>query len=91
MLQAINLFEDSTEVGSIAVGSIHSTHETVAPVLPEQEFLPDAYKLPEGSIRGPVSTVEPRVVFIEVTNRCNLLCETCPRTLLAIKQLQWQS
>jgi len=22
----------------------------------------------------------PKVVFIEVTNRCNLLCETCPRT-----------
>ncbi|MCA9870310.1 MAG: SPASM domain-containing protein [Anaerolineae bacterium] len=49
-------------------------------LLPEQSFLPDAYRLPEGMIRGPHSTMLPRVVFIEVTNRCNLLCETCPRT-----------
>ena len=49
-------------------------------VLPEQEFLPDAYRLPEGSERGPEAQMGPRVVFIEVTNRCNLLCQTCPRT-----------
>jgi MoaA/NifB/PqqE/SkfB family radical SAM enzyme len=53
--------------------------ETVR-VLPEQSFLPDAYRLPQGSLRGPISEINPRVVFIEVTNRCNLLCETCPRT-----------
>ena len=53
--------------------------ETV-PVLPEQSFLPEAYRLPESNVRGAVSTLEPRVVFIEVTNRCNLLCQTCPRT-----------
>ncbi len=86
MPQAINLFEDSTKFGELTLD--HSTHETVAPVLPEQEFLPDAYKLPEGSIRGPVSTVEPRVVFIEVTNRCNLLCETCPRTFFTREPLK---
>jgi MoaA/NifB/PqqE/SkfB family radical SAM enzyme len=51
-----------------------------SPVLPEQKFLPDAYRLPEGSLRGPVMEAGPKVVFIEVTNRCNLLCETCPRT-----------
>jgi MoaA/NifB/PqqE/SkfB family radical SAM enzyme len=49
-------------------------------VLPEQKFLPDAYRLPEGTVRGPVATLTPSVVFIEVTNRCNLLCTTCPRT-----------
>jgi MoaA/NifB/PqqE/SkfB family radical SAM enzyme len=49
-------------------------------VLPEQKFLPDAYQLPEGSSRGPLAASSPKVVFIEVTNRCNLLCETCPRT-----------
>src|SRR3990172_3082783 len=49
-------------------------------VLPEQSFLPDAYRLPEGSLRGSISEISPRVVFIEVTNRCNLFCETCPRT-----------
>jgi MoaA/NifB/PqqE/SkfB family radical SAM enzyme len=46
----------------------------------EPVFLPDAYRLPEGMVRGAASTDLPRVVFIEVTNRCNLLCETCPRT-----------
>ncbi len=50
------------------------------PVLPEQNFLPEAYRLPEGNTRGPIAELHPRVVFIEVTNRCNLLCETCPRT-----------
>ena len=49
-------------------------------VLPEQTFLPDAYRLPEGSRRGSIAEIGPRVVFIEVTNRCNLLCKTCPRT-----------
>lgn len=53
--------------------------ETV-PVLPEQSFLPDAYRLPEGETRGAIAKMKPRVVFIEVTNRCNLLCQTCPRT-----------
>ncbi len=49
-------------------------------VLPEQKFLPDAYRLPKGTLRGPVIDAGPKVVFIEVTNRCNLLCETCPHT-----------
>ncbi|GIK38394.1 MAG: tungsten cofactor oxidoreductase radical SAM maturase [Chloroflexota bacterium] len=48
--------------------------------LPEQTFLPDAYRLPDGAAKGPISPITPRVVFIEVTNRCNLLCQTCPRT-----------
>ena len=55
-------------------------HPGSRPVLPEQIFLPDAYRLPHGAVRGPFSPVSPRVVFIEVTNRCNLLCATCPRT-----------
>jgi MoaA/NifB/PqqE/SkfB family radical SAM enzyme len=50
------------------------------PVLPEQKFLPDVYRLPKGSLRGPVMEAGPKAVFIEVTNRCNLLCKTCPRT-----------
>lgn len=49
-------------------------------ILPEQNFLPEAYRLPDGAVRDELSPVSPRVVFIEVTNRCNLLCETCPRT-----------
>ena len=50
------------------------------PQLPEQAFFPAAYRLPEGTVRAAVATTAPRVVFIEVTNRCNLLCDTCPRT-----------
>lgn len=52
----------------------------IVPALPEQSFLPDAYRLPEGSRRGASIETGPRVVFIEVTNRCNLLCQTCPHT-----------
>jgi MoaA/NifB/PqqE/SkfB family radical SAM enzyme len=58
------------------------------PLLPEPAFLPDAYRLPEGSARGPVAAIRPRVVFIEVTNRCNLLCETCPRTYFTREPLR---
>jgi MoaA/NifB/PqqE/SkfB family radical SAM enzyme len=58
------------------------------PLLPEQAFLPDAYRLPAGSVRGPYTTTTPRVVFIEVTNRCNLLCETCPRTYFTREPLR---
>ena len=56
------------------------THKSYSSVLPEQKFLPDEYRLPVNSPRGAVVEGGPKVVFIEVTNRCNLLCETCPRT-----------
>ena len=59
--------------------SANVTNRT-SPVVPEQKFLPDAYRLPESSMRGPIAELNPKVVFIEVTNRCNLLCQTCPRT-----------
>jgi len=55
-------------------------HNRVPSILPEQKFLPDAYRLPKGSLRREVIEDGPKVIFIEVTNRCNLLCETCPRT-----------
>jgi MoaA/NifB/PqqE/SkfB family radical SAM enzyme len=54
-------------------------------VLPEDSFLPDAYRLPEGTVREPRAEASPRVIFIEVTNRCNLLCETCPRTFFTLE------
>ncbi len=57
-------------------------------LLPEPAFLPDAYRLPQGSARGPVAAISPRVVFIEVTNRCNLLCETCPRSYFTREPLR---
>ena len=63
-------------------------HKRLSSVLPEQKFLPDAYRLPGDSLRGAVVNGGPKVVFIEVTNRCNLLCETCPRTYFQREQLK---
>lgn len=47
--------------------------------LPE-EFLPPAYRAINPATRGAIASASPRNIFIEVTNHCNLLCETCPRT-----------
>ena len=33
-----------------------------------------------GEDRSPVAVQPPVCLYLEVTNRCNLLCETCPRT-----------
>jgi MoaA/NifB/PqqE/SkfB family radical SAM enzyme len=33
-----------------------------------------------GDRRGALADSEPVCLYLEVTNRCNLLCETCPRT-----------
>src|SRR5262245_20750593 len=30
--------------------------------------------------RNPVATADPVCLYLETTNRCNLLCTTCPRT-----------
>lgn len=67
--------------------------ETIADQAPqaliaEPTFLPDAYRLPEGMVRRSIAAIDPRVVFIEVTNRCNLLCETCPRTYFTREPLR---
>jgi radical SAM protein with 4Fe4S-binding SPASM domain len=51
-----------------------------------RDYLPDAYRLLEGEAREPVARHSPRVVFIEVTNHCNLLCDTCPRTFIAAER-----
>ena len=60
--------------------------------LPEGDYLPAAYRAIDPATRGAVATVAPRNVFIEVTNHCNLLCETCPRTFVTYeepKTLAW--
>ena len=57
-----------------------------------REYLPAAYQGIDPATRGAVATAAPRNVFIEVTNHCNLLCETCPRTFNtyeAPKTLTW--
>ncbi len=57
-----------------------------------REYLPLAYRAVDPAGRGPLAPVQPHNVFIEVTNHCNLLCETCPRTFVAYeepKTLAW--
>jgi len=48
--------------------------------------LPAAYRLSPDETRGPIAPHRPRVIFIEVTNHCNLLCDTCPRTFIATER-----
>jgi MoaA/NifB/PqqE/SkfB family radical SAM enzyme len=46
-----------------------------------------------GEERSPVAEAPPVCVYLEVTNRCNLLCETCPRTFEALEppaDMSWQ-
>jgi MoaA/NifB/PqqE/SkfB family radical SAM enzyme len=46
-----------------------------------------------GEKRSRVAEVPPLCVYLEVTNRCNLLCETCPRTFEALEppaDMSWE-
>jgi radical SAM protein with 4Fe4S-binding SPASM domain len=56
-----------------------------------QPFLPQAYKIRQGIEIKPKVPSHPRVVFIEITNHCNLRCETCPRTFLDRESLKFLS
>src|SRR3954468_15067169 len=38
-----------------------------------------------GAARGPLAEAEPVCLYLETTNRCNLLCTTCPRTFEALE------
>jgi MoaA/NifB/PqqE/SkfB family radical SAM enzyme len=61
---------------------------------PTAEFLPAAYRSIELAERAPSVPQLPRNVFIEVTNHCNLLCETCPRTFTTYEDprtLSWDN
>lgn len=43
--------------------------------------------------RDPVAAAPPVCLYLEVTNRCNLLCETCPRTFEALEppaDMSWE-
>ena len=56
--------------------------------------LPAAYTFVDPNARGAITVHLPRVVFIEVTNHCNLLCETCPRTFVTYEPpqtLSWEN
>ena len=46
-----------------------------------------------GEERGAVAEAEPVCLYLEVTNRCNLLCTTCPRTFEALEppgDMSWE-
>ncbi len=45
------------------------------------------------SAQGSIAEAPPVCLYLEVTNRCNLLCETCPRTFEALEppmDLSWE-
>ena len=47
---------------------------------PRADLDPRRYFEAVGDARGTVADAEPVCLYLEITNRCNLLCETCPRT-----------
>ena len=53
---------------------------TSATAAREKNFDPRRYFEAVAETRGTVAEVEPVCLYLEVTNRCNLLCTTCPRT-----------
>lgn len=64
------------------------TQKPAAPRIPEvaDGQLPTAYTHIALHARQSVAGPGPRVIFIEVTNHCNLLCETCPRTFVSYEE-----
>jgi hypothetical protein len=42
-------------------------HEEQLPLLPEQSSLPDAYRLPAGTVRGPIATTAPLYLGCRLT------------------------
>ncbi len=57
------------------------------------ELDPRRYFAHIGEQRGPVAEAEPVCLYLETTNRCNLLCTTCPRTFEALEppgDMSWE-
>src|SRR5712691_3046024 len=64
------------------------------PAEDSRDYLPAAYRAVNPATRADWADVQPHCVFIEVTNHCNLLCETCPRTFVTYeepKTLSWEN
>ncbi len=65
-----------------------------SPLEAKADYLPAAYRAVDPATRAALSEQQPHCVFIEVTNHCNLLCETCPRTFVTYeepKTLSWEN
>ena len=59
---------------------------------PAPALNPDRY-FESVAVRDSVADAAPVCLYLEVTNRCNLLCETCPRTFEALEppmDLSWE-
>jgi MoaA/NifB/PqqE/SkfB family radical SAM enzyme len=60
----------------------------------KNELLPSVYRLDDLAAREAIASALPRNIFIEVTNRCNLVCTTCPRTYNSYENLnsiRWET
>ena len=60
----------------------------------KHDLLPDVYRMENPDARAAFAPANPRNIFIEVTNHCNLLCSTCPRTFTTyedLKSLSWEA
>jgi MoaA/NifB/PqqE/SkfB family radical SAM enzyme len=69
-------------VPSILSGELFPTKgpEQDVPLTAQPRPDPRRYFEAVGDTRGEIAEQEPVCLYIETTNRCNLLCETCPRT-----------
>ncbi len=66
----------------------------IYPTESKADYLPAAYRSVDAATRASFAEEYPHCVFIEVTNHCNLLCETCPRTFVTYeepKTLSWDN
>jgi len=57
------------------------------------EIDPRRYFAHIADARGPVAEAEPVCLYLETTNRCNLLCTTCPRTFESLEppgDMSWE-
>ncbi len=65
---------------------------TLAPELPGRTINPRRYHEAADPSRAAVAQRPPVCLYLEVTNRCNLLCTTCPRTYVELEppaDLSW--
>ncbi len=74
--------------------SVQTPNVTLYPTETKADYLPASYRAVDAATRAAYVESHPRCVFIEVTNHCNLLCETCPRTFVSYeeaKTLSWEN
>src|ERR1700688_2175117 len=65
---------------SPSAGSARRKKCMATPSLPERPVDPRRYFESVGERRAPLPDRQPVCLYLETTNRCNLLCTTCPRT-----------